>query len=50
MEHLDYGAEADAAVRCAAECFGGEQQQQRADAFSASGDEVLRDVGDDVNG
>ena len=49
VEHLDHGAEADAGVRGAAEGFGGEQQQQRADALAAAGHQVLRDVGDDVD-
>jgi hypothetical protein len=49
VEHLDYGAEADARVAGAAEGFGGEQQQQRADALAAAGHQVLRDVGDDVD-
>ena len=47
VQHLDDGAEADAAVAGAAERLGGEQQQQRTDAFAAACDEVLRDVGDD---
>ncbi len=33
----------------AAERFGGEQQEQGADAFAAACDEVPRDVGDDLN-
>ena len=33
----------------AAEGFGGEQQQQGADAFAAAGDEVAGDVGDDFD-
>ena len=34
----------------AAEGLGGEQEQQRADALAAAGDEVVGDVGDDVDG
>ena len=49
VEHLDDGAEADARVGGAAEGFGGEQQQQRADALAAAGHEVVRDVGDDFD-
>ncbi len=49
MEHLDDGAEADAALVGAAERFGGEQQQQRADALAAACDEVVGDVGDDLD-
>ena len=33
----------------AAESFGGEQEQQRADALAAAGHQVLGDVGDDVD-
>ena len=33
----------------AAESFGGEQQQQGADALAAAGDEVVGDVGDDFD-
>ncbi len=36
-------------VAGAAEGLGGEQQQQRADALAAAGDEVLGDVGDDFD-
>ena len=47
VQHLNDGAEADARVRGAAEGFGGEQQQQRADALAAAGHQVARDVRDD---
>ena len=47
VEHFDYGAETDAAVTSAAESLGGEEKEQGADAFAATGDEVLCYVGDD---
>ena len=47
MEHLDDGAEADAAMAGGAEGFGREKQEQGPDALAATLDEVLRDVGDD---
>ena len=37
------------ASRVAAQRLGGEQQQQRANAFAAAGDQVAGDVGDDVD-
>ena len=49
VEHLDDGAEADAALAGAAEGFGGEQEQQRTDALAAAGHEVAGDVGDDFD-
>ncbi len=49
VQHLDDGAEADAAWAGAAEGFGREQEQQRADAFAAACDEIPRDVGDDLD-
>jgi len=47
VKHLDDGAEADAGVAGTAEGFGGEEEQQGADALAAASDEVLGDVGDD---
>src|SRR6202011_2537217 len=49
VEHLDYGAEADAAVAGRAEGFGREQEEERAGAFAAACDEVLGDVSDDLD-
>ncbi len=49
MEHLDHGAETDARMAGAAESFGGEQEQQGADALAAAGHQVLGNVGDDVD-
>jgi hypothetical protein len=49
VEHLDYGAEADAALAGAAERFGGEKEQEGANALASTGDEVLGDVGDDFD-
>ena len=49
VEHLDDCAEADAGLAGAAEGFGGEQEEQWADALAAAGDEVAGDVGDDFD-
>src|ERR1019366_9529381 len=49
VEHLDDGAETDARMAGAAECFGGEQEEQGTDALAAAGHQVLGYVGDDVD-
>ncbi len=41
VQHLDHGAEPDAAASGAAERLGREQQQQGTDALAAAGDQVL---------
>ena len=49
MEHFDDGTEADAGLGGAAEGLGGEEEKHGADALASAGDEVLGDVGDDVD-
>ncbi len=49
VEHLDDGAEANAARGAVAKGFGGEQEEHGPDALSAAGHEIRGDVGDDFD-